>query len=1699
MKNDSDADWCDVFGELLVFKQDFDTAMHILMFQDEKVARLSLEASPLKTIKRGKRTITRRNCPSIRQSPSKKRRRSEISQIKRGEDPRLSLRVITYFSSEGDDEKEEKRGIKVTQDIETKNDVVVEDFATLLGDCSDSTAMVPSLCSSGSGKTMSVSKSRLQVYDEKLNSMEESMADSTAMVPSLFSTGSGKTMSVSKSRLQAYEEKLNSMEESMADSTAVVPSLFSSGSGKTMSVSKSRLQVYEKKLNSMEESMANSTAMVPSLFSSGSGKTMSVSKSRLQVYEKKLNSMEETMDDSTAMVPSLFSTGSGKTMSVSKSRLQAYDEKLNSMEESMANSTAMVPSLFSSGSGKTMSVSKSRLQVYEKKLNSMEETMADSTAMVPSLFSTGSGKTMSVSKSRLQVYDEKLNSMEESMADSTAMVPSLFSTGSGKTMSVSKSRLQAYEEKLNSMEEAMADSTAMVPSLFSTGSGKTMSVSKSRLQAYEEKLNSMEESMADNTAMVPSLFSTGSGKTMSVSKSRLQAYEEKLNSMEEAMADSTAMVPSLFSTGSGKTMSVSKSRLRVYEEKLNSMEEVMLLSSMDPVNLSARNARYNASGLGGTKNGAEGTRLGNVGIIGLTMRNQSKMLGGSRERLMPFCAVADDPALVGCSRGSALPPDRSRESVYHQVESHSRGRGLDCSDKENVHPESLRDRETAAVETSKMWRPRFSLKKPILRSVSKYREHQSIQHQGMAKRVLKPSIEPRAKLIGKRQFHPPLPSKRLCANDFEGLRELGSHPTGLRSNTKKAIAVEAQPFVYQETMKISLASLMRLYEDRSRVEKGFELDRREVLNCITAENAVNVCFSRDGNLMCSSEASYDMALFTGPRELYRQLKVRKHIVKTMGATFAWFLNHYRWIVWKLAAMERSFPHLLLKKYLTKDQVLKQITYRHQRDLNDAQRSILKKVLNRDASSLNCMVLCVAAVLPFPAKTNSPFDEELPACWNLALVLTDGWYSVYAVPDAPLAAVLWKLNAKSSIVGTKLATWNASLQNSVEGIDPLECAIVCESQWKNPLLAKEDLAKWPYLHLRYNSTRRVRFETRLGVEELRYVIPPILRQRKKQQPQLTFALLKSIPLKSLEIGGGMVRSVRIRVTRVSPLLHIQAKEWTLGPRVLCGEHLPLYFELRSEYGRTAMQEKHRQNGLDSPVDDWSGDGLIDVPPPTPYIKVDVECTHNSANDDLGSGCGILTIWRPSEELLSGGIKEGCEYFVSSLTVNWKLDGGRGHDAFLQLSSTKHSSFEKVHDEKNSSDDESKNAAQLNQGQRVCLDVQQATLNYRSNFEEGLNGRRNERRPTIDVCVCVVLVAAREMQDVSTPSDKRQAEVSLLDPAIKPKESRYVEHVFVTDQSCHLMSIRISGVNVSMPKKTSNGPLNRASSSSFDFCRGSRSIWKEGTVLCLSGLEVSHYDEQLRILDCVLVESTQIVSFPSKNSPFWNHFNLLQREAGIFATRGFSAHALPSVSDFTTAFMQLKKYVERDILRMDYFPSQECNESHVEKIDQKQLTQDIQVQKEGGGDATDTKRDDKAPSTLCRQLTWEASVIKIMPLIGASKLAFPSDVIAFACVNIRIDDDAFRMLYLTREAMVSMQTLLKPAEHCRGTNGTDSDLVQTVTELLSKVKLGNTAIIFRFEVRQTTNERLINSWKPWERLHASYWIAEKVTATPSRTLR
>lgn len=46
---------------------------------------------------------------------------------------------------------------------------------------------------------------------------------------------------------------------------------------------------------------------------------------------------------------------------------------------------------------------------------------------------------------------------------------------------------------------------------------------------------------------------------------------------------------------------------------------------------------------------------------------------------------------------------------------------------------------------------------------------------------------------------------------------------------------------------------------------------------------------------------------------------------------AWVYNHYKWIVWKLAAMEVAFPQEFANKCLTPERLLLQLKYRYSID------------------------------------------------------------------------------------------------------------------------------------------------------------------------------------------------------------------------------------------------------------------------------------------------------------------------------------------------------------------------------------------------------------------------------------------------------------------------------------------------------------------------------------------------------------------------------------------------------------------------------------------------------------------------------------------------------------------------------------------------------------------------------------------------
>lgn len=1590
---------------------------------------------------------------------------------------------------------------------------------------------IPGLFQTGSGKNLWVSTSRLRDYESKLRedlltdtddhnrkpssskSPPAMLVERDAMVAGLFQTGSGKNLRVSASRLRDYEAKLcedfpadmRSNEQNSASEAAsgtsrpshapqatdeTVVGLFQTGSGKNVRITASRLRDYEAKLlqdadvseiTPTVDEASSSAYSVASLFQTGSGKSVQITASKLRDYKAKLLQNSDDVDTRSASavkelspsdptVVSRFQTGLGKSVRVSKAILCDYERKF---QDSNAEGSSTGEEY--RGTDDIKGVNRSK-----------EITISTPNQTVASLFQTGSGKTVQISEKRLRDYESKLEKDEGvSYADtggkatSKVTVSSLFQTGSGKSVHVGKDLLLSYESKFQQgdndvvehVDSSMPTNTTAIAGLFQTGLGKTVPVSKERLREFEAKLqgNAPDDGLPTNqlsseAGMVAGLFQTGAGKNVQVSKERLREFEAKLQEDGKSLAEEPMMEASasLFQTGSGKSVRISKDKLREYEAKLREDHD-----DGASVGHSTQHEVLRDDDTSREENPAALTSdpQQDRHAIRRPPMLVTKTLNQDAPRASDFSAREFAP---GKPQWTQRPPKPGKLSF----------RG---------HLDPRFDKENRGMETNPAKDDHGSAPPNALRKDHTIGENRGLKNASVSASITPSITQPpqrsngtglavRQRHIGdKRKFKPPVPKANTLPR-YPEVRSLTASRTITSHNLKRprtspaSVPISTSKFRFKEVLKISFQHLQQLEPPlaiRSDVE---DTPHARALALISASSATHVIFRREMNaahlpifhVRSSLAEPFDSELYMGMQEIYDLMasmdlldKGESTSTKASGATLEWFANHFRWIVWKLAAMEIAFPRFLLGKYLTKDQVMFQMHRRVQRDIVLAERSVLKKMLNRDSSSLSCMVLCIAAVLPFPKRSDETL--EVPDHFQLALVLTDGWYAVYAVPDEPLAAVLWRAHLKSSIVGTKIAVWNAGLRNSTEGIDPLECAIArgdCNSSypWKNPLLAsgEDELTQWPYLELHYNSTRRVGFGERLGAEQLKMTVSSSRAQRTPD-----FTLLKSVPLRSLTIGGGMVRSVRVVIKRISPILHLQSKEWAVGPRILTAEHMHTFMELRGRLQQLVQGDGGFLEDEERPA--------FDPQLPTPFIKFEVECAHvKTRGGEYAPDCAVLTVWRPRGEILSGSIREGDVYYVSSLSVGWKLDGDREHGgAFLRLSSSKGTMFQKVVTD--SHEDSG----------RECIEIEQAMARY---AEDETNGRiSRERKEIVDVCVFVVSVTSRNENTQPKPrAPADQSASSLPDVSGLYKEGTFVQHAFVTDQSRRLMCLRIPSSDVSIGSQARSGNKQHlvAKSGTFTFRRGSTSIWREGAVVCLRGLEISHYDEKFKLLDCQVVESTQIVTFPSSKSHFSPAFTALQRAVDDDI---FMAHA-----------QKMKRFVDRRVLGMDIAPSQ--NEGEFDEVEH--LTQELLSRHDHSNDvvasiaATQHTNAEQEPDVV----VWEVSrIVHVLPLPVGSRS--PCDnVSALALLSLAQNGDqpeVFRTVYLSQLQLSQLQSVLMINSVSTYARPSANKIVSDLNNALQL-----TPGSCRVSARRDTSARLLNSPRQWERANASFWVATLV---------
>nr|XP_006125376.1 breast cancer type 2 susceptibility protein isoform X2 [Pelodiscus sinensis] len=237
----------------------------------------------------------------------------------------------------------------------------------------------------------------------------------------------------------------------------------------------------------------------------------------------------------------------------------------------------------------------------------------------------------------------------------------------------------------------------------------------------------------------------------------------------------------------------------------------------------------------------------------------------------------------------------------------------------------------------------------------------------------------------------------------------------------------------------------------------------------------------------------------GKEEFYRALCDTPGVDPKL-ITEAWVYNHYRWIVWKLAAMEVSFPQEFANRCLTPERVLFQLKYRYDLEIDKSQRSAIKKIVERDDTPAKTLILCVSKIILLNA--NMP-----DVCSNKTIVenkkeaaiieVTDGWYCIRALLDPPLQALL---HGRRLTVGQKIIVHGAELVGSQDACTPLEIP--------DSLMLK----------ISANSTRRARWHAKLGFHQDPRPFP--------------------LPLSSLFGEGGTVGCIDIVIQRTYPIQWVE---------------------------------------------------------------------------------------------------------------------------------------------------------------------------------------------------------------------------------------------------------------------------------------------------------------------------------------------------------------------------------------------------------------------------------------------------------------------------------------------------------------------------------------------------------------------------------
>lgn len=786
-------------------------------------------------------------------------------------------------------------------------------------------------------------------------------------------------------------------------------------------------------------------------------------------------------------VPSFFTTGMEKAAALLVDPLTKSKQQGGSLKSG-----------FKTAAGKAV-------YIQEEGLSHARQFLCADSCNAPSEISQEDSVSSLLAGSEGNVAKEKAVSITKPKAQPGALT-SGFMTAGGKPVYVQEEALSRAHQLLSECPAAASGNILQdnaVPTFFRTATGKAVTVSADSLAKSRQQHNSLTSSI------------TAEGQPAHPEEA-LSCAHELLSEVPTNAHDGSSQrttIPTFFTTGSGKKVQVSAKSLKTAEILLDEKRGLLPTASTetnckeDNFHTGPANRENSSHVLTSFKTGSEKT----VSVSKKSLSSARTVLGidgtnTSSGKEFRRCDISGGQDVSNEGEGI------EKASVYTNTVSDDTKKGhrafdpnpkvSDCEAK-NSTPSTDKTHSSASARASE--------KRTPASSVSRSGHGGTPMFSSKMKSASKTSfVTPfKALVLGKAQT--PVAAPRVASGPRILFPDKAIRPGKL--------------WILRRVVKAARLSLRDALQGQH--PKFYSLDELKGYGVLESTTSVNSQNAADFVFYISSS---DRLLILGDGATMQLESTETHLGKDefSSAFFCmpgvdkdlvapgWLENHYRWIVWKLASMEMHCPQVFGGRSLTPDQVMLQLKYRYDIEIDNSCRSALRKIYERDDVPSKSLVLCVSAI-------------ECKEDGGVQLELTDGWYSICAELDEPLSTLA---STGRLFVGLKLLTSGAELVGSAEACAPLE--------------APKDAA----LRLSYNSTRRARWDVRLGY----FVAPRPFR----------------VSLASLHPKGGLVGRVDCLVIRSYPVMYLEMLPNGMG--VMRHEKEELIVAAKHEKVRTAFIEK-----------------------------------------------------------------------------------------------------------------------------------------------------------------------------------------------------------------------------------------------------------------------------------------------------------------------------------------------------------------------------------------------------------------------------------------------------------------------------------------------------------------------------------------------